>query len=162
MTFALHLGLPIPRLAGREAGGKQHQPHLCGDEKPLWSLQGTPGRRERNWCPNSGGHADPKVNEGLECGGRSVNSPTLGVGRTRGGVDYSPVLFWWKISVLSNLPSSVYLYKECKRGISFNLKKNLGNVNSHFPDDEMETPGSRREGGWGREKDGTLWWGRTT
>lgn len=85
LTFALDLGLPIPRLAGREAGREQHQPHLCGDEKPLWALQGTPGWREGNRCANPGGHADPKLDGGLECGARGINSPTLCVGRATGG-----------------------------------------------------------------------------
>lgn len=85
LTFALDLGLPIPRLTGREVGREQHQPHLCGDEKPLWALQGTPGWREGNRCANPGGHADPKLDGGLECGARGINSPTLCVGRATGG-----------------------------------------------------------------------------
>lgn len=72
LTFALALGLPIPCLAWREVGREQHQPHLCSDEKPLYALQGTPGGSEGCWCPDSGGHADPKVNGRLECGVRSV------------------------------------------------------------------------------------------
>ena len=46
LTFALALGLSIPCLAWREVGRKQHQPHLCSDEEPLYALQGTPGGSE--------------------------------------------------------------------------------------------------------------------
>lgn len=51
-----------------------------------------PGRSEGGWGPDSGGHADPKMNGSLECGVRSVNSPTLCCGRSKGGVECSPVL----------------------------------------------------------------------
>lgn len=92
LPFALALGLPISCLAWREVGGEQHQPHLRGDEKPLYALQGTPGGSEGRWCPDSGGHADPKVDGRLECGARSVNSPTLH-GESQRRADYSAVWF---------------------------------------------------------------------
>lgn len=42
LTSVLALGLSVACLAWGEAGGEQHQSHLCSDEEPLYALQGTP------------------------------------------------------------------------------------------------------------------------